>query len=241
MIGKIVPRRLITPTRYSGECGNLVVIERWRYTTSHPRDMAEELIQAHAHEKVMPYLHLPVQSGSDRVLEVMNRKHTKDFYLDLIDRFRAARPDIAFSSDFIVGYPGETEDDFEETLSLVRRVKYAMAYSFKYSRRPGTPAAALEDQIPEAVKVARLARLQALLLEQQVAFNRSKVGTRQRILLSKKGRHPGQLIGRTPFLQSVYVIAPERLIGQSVDVDITGASQNSLTGVVVIEDEQLCA
>jgi len=214
-------------------------ITRWRYTTSHPRDVDEELIEAHKHERVMPYLHLPVQSGSDTILRAMNRKHTADFYREIIEKFRKVRPDIAFSSDFIVGYPGETDKDFEATVQLVKDVNYSMAYSFKYSRRPGTPAAGLANQIPESVKEERLALLQHVLFEQQTQFNLSKVGQRLPVLFDKKGRHAGQVIGRSPFLQPVHVIATERVIGHILDVDITGATQNSLTGAIVLDIPQV--
>lgn len=215
------------------EMANLDGLKRIRYTTSHPRDMDDELIKAHGDVDIlMPYLHLPVQSGSDHILKEMNRKHTKEFYLDIISKLRTARPDIAFSSDFIVGYPGESDKDFEETLNLVKTVQFAQAYSFKYSRRPGTPASAIEFQVAEEVKVDRLNQLQDVLKEQQIAFNQSWVGKTTPVLFEKAGRHPGQLIGRSPYLQSVYVKANERLIGRIVNVDVTGSSLNSLTGDV---------
>ena len=180
-------------------------IERLRYTTSHPRDMADDLIFAHRDlPQLMPYLHLPVQSGSDRVLEAMNRRHGRDLYLSVIERVRAARPDIAVSSDFIVGFPGETEEDFAATLDLVEQVGFAQAYSFKYSPRPGTPAAEME-QIDEAVKADRLARLQDLLERQQRAFNRSLIGRTLDVLFEKPGRLAGQIVGRSPYLQPVQV------------------------------------
>lgn len=206
-------------------------IARLRYTTSHPRDMADDLIAAHRDlPKLMPYLHLPVQSGSDRVLAAMNRKHSVSRYLEIIDRVRAARPGIALTSDFIVGFPGETDEEFEETLGLIRRVQYAAAYSFKYSGRPGTPAADAPGQIAPAVMAERLARLQALVLEQQTAFNQASVGTFTQILIEKRGRHPGQIAGKTPHLQAVQCDGPAALIGQIVDVEITGISSNSLYG-----------
>ncbi|MBX6321850.1 MAG: tRNA (N6-isopentenyl adenosine(37)-C2)-methylthiotransferase MiaB [Rhodospirillaceae bacterium] len=209
-------------------------LERIRYTTSHPRDMDADLIAAHADEpKLMPYLHLPVQSGSDRVLAAMNRQHTAADYLRLVERMRAARPDLALSSDFIVGFPGETEADFAATLTLVEAVGYAQAYSFKYSARPGTPAAALPNQVPEAVKDERLARLQALLRRQQRDFNRRAVGRRLDVLLDRRGRHDGQLVGRSPYLQAVHVEAPDDLMGAIVAVDIRSATLNSLGGTVV--------
>jgi tRNA-2-methylthio-N6-dimethylallyladenosine synthase len=206
-------------------------IERLRYTTSHPRDMTEDLIAAHAENpKLMPYLHLPVQSGSDAILRAMNRGHTTAQYLSLIERVRAARPDIAISGDFIVGFPGETEKDFESTLTLVRDIGYASAYSFKYSPRPGTPAAEREGQVPEAEKSARLQRLQALIHSQQTAFNTALVGRTVPVLLEKPGRDPGQLVGRSPYLQSVHVEADSALIGRIVDTHITGVGTNSLSG-----------
>jgi tRNA-2-methylthio-N6-dimethylallyladenosine synthase len=206
-------------------------VARIRYTTSHPRDMDAALISAH-HDvaALMPFLHLPVQSGSDRILAAMNRGHSAAHYLDLVARLRAARPDIALSSDFIVGFPGETETDFRATLDLARRVDYAQAFSFKYSPRPGTPAAALENQIAEEVKAERLARLQALLWEQQLRFNRSTVGRTIPVLLEKPGRHPGQLVGRSPWLQAVHVEAPAHLLGRIAAVAIVGATTNSLAG-----------
>jgi tRNA-2-methylthio-N6-dimethylallyladenosine synthase len=181
-------------------------IDRIRYTTSHPRDMDDALIQAHKDvEACMPYLHLPVQSGSDNVLALMNRKHTREDYFAVIEKLREARPDIALSGDFIVGFPGETDQDFEDTLDLVRRVKYAQAYSFKYSPRPGTPASVIEDQVPEDVKAERLARLQDLLNEHQIEFNENSVGKEMDVLLEREGKMPGQLLGRSPYLQSVHV------------------------------------
>jgi tRNA-2-methylthio-N6-dimethylallyladenosine synthase len=180
----------------------------------------------------MPYLHLPFQSGADRILAAMNRKHTAADYLRLIDRIRAARPDLALSTDVIVGFPGETDAEFEATMALVREVGYAQAYSFKYSPRPGTPAATLDDQVPEPAKTERLARLQTLLFEQQSAFNRSCLGRLMSVLFERPGRHPGQLIGRSPYLQAVHATANENLIGKIADVDIVRANQNSLEGVI---------
>ena len=211
-------------------------LDRIRYTTSHPRDMDEALIAAHAEvEALMPYLHLPVQAGSDRVLKAMNRAHTAESYLRLIEKIRASRPDIAISGDFIVGFPGEREADFEATLQLVREVGYASAFSFKYSRRPGTPAAAMPDQVAEAVKDERLARLQALLEEQQAAFNAAQVGRVLPVLFEKPGRHPGQITGRSPYLQAVHATAPDRLIGEIVPVRIESAARNSLAGVLEMD------
>jgi len=232
---------------YAGEGGLAALVrrlakvpglDRIRYTTSHPRDMDEALIAAHGEvEELMPYLHLPVQSGSDRILRAMNRAHTAESYLRLIERIRAARPDIAISGDFIVGFPGEREADFQATLQLVREVGHAGAFSFKYSRRPGTPAAAMPGQVAEEVKDERLARLNALLEEQQMAFNAAQTGKVLPVLFEKRGRHPGQLIGRSPYLQSVHVSAPDRLIGQIVTVKIEGAARNSLAGVLASTGE----
>jgi tRNA-2-methylthio-N6-dimethylallyladenosine synthase len=209
-------------------------IERIRYTTSHPRDMDEALIAAHGDlPELMPYLHLPVQSGSDRILKAMNRAHTAQSYLRLIEKIRAVRPDMAISGDFIVGFPGEREADFEATLNLVREVNHATAFSFKYSRRPGTPAAALPGQVAEEVKDERLARLNALLDEQARAFNASQVGKVLPVLFERPGRHPGQLIGRSPYLQAVHATAPDRLIGRIVPVRIESAARMSLGGALV--------
>jgi tRNA-2-methylthio-N6-dimethylallyladenosine synthase len=205
-------------------------LARIRYTTSHPNDMGRDLIAAHADEpKLMPYLHLPVQAGSDRVLRAMNRRHTGEDYVRLIGRVRAARPDIAVSGDFIVGFPGETEADFEATLALVREVRYAQAYAFRYSPRPGTPAAAAE-QVPQEVAADRLARLQALLAEQQAAFGRAQIGRTLPVLLEKPGRRAGQMVGRSPYLQAVHLDAPAALAGSILDVAITAAGPNSLAG-----------
>ena len=213
-------------------------LDRIRYTTSHPRDMDEALIAAHAEvPELMPYLHLPVQAGSDRILRAMNRDHTVSSYLKLIERVRAARPDIALSGDFIVGFPGESDQDFEQTLDLVREVQHAAAFSFKYSRRPGTPASAMPGQVDEAVKDERLARLQALLTEQQKAFNASQVGQVLPVLFERKGRHEGQVVGRSPYLQGVHAHGPDSLMGRIVPVRITGSSLNSLTGELVQEME----
>jgi tRNA-2-methylthio-N6-dimethylallyladenosine synthase len=204
-------------------------IARLRYTTSHPRDMDDELIAAHRDlETLMPYLHLPVQAGSDRILKAMNRRHKAADYLKLIDRIRAARPDIALSGDFIVGFPGETDADFEDTMRLVRAVGYASAFSFKYSPRPGTPGAEMDDQVPEAVKDERLQGLQALLVEQQQAFTVSMVGRTMPTLIEKPGRQAGQRIGRSPWLQTVIVDEKAGRIGDIVDVRITEAGFNSL-------------
>ena len=213
-------------------------VERLRYTTSHPRDMDEALIAVHgSNPKVMPYLHLPAQSGSDRVLAAMNRKHTAARYLELVRRIRAARPDIALSSDFIVGFPGETEVDFARTLDLVEAVRYAQAYSFKYSPRPGTPAAERSDQVPEPVKAERLAALQAVLEAQQRAFNASCVGREFPLLLERQGRHPGQLIGRSPYLQAVHVDARgDARIGDIVPVRVDNVGGHSLAAHIISRD-----
>jgi tRNA-2-methylthio-N6-dimethylallyladenosine synthase len=205
-------------------------VARLRYTTSHPLEMTDELIVLHGEEpRLMPYLHLPVQSGSSRILKAMNRRHDADFYLRIVEKLRAARPDIALSSDFIVGFPGETERDFEETLALVREVRFAAAYSFKYSRRPGTPAAAMHGQVAEAAADARLQQLQALLAEQQRAFNAAQIGRTVPVLVTGAGRRAGQAHGRSPYLQSVHFPGDARP-GCVVGVTIVGASQNSLSG-----------
>ena len=213
--------------------GEIPSVARLRFTTSHPRDMDDDLVALFGdEEKLMPYLHLPFQSGSDRILAAMNRKHTAEEYESLIERIRAVRPDLALSTDVIVGFPGETDADFEDTLGLVRRVGFAQAFSFKYSARPGTPAAKLEGQVPEAAKKERLAALQALLEESRHAFDRSLVGRRVPVLFEAKGRKPGQVTGRSPYLQAVHVEGPEALIGHIAEVDIRAAGPNSLTGVM---------
>jgi tRNA-2-methylthio-N6-dimethylallyladenosine synthase len=205
-------------------------LERIRYTTSHPADMTEELIAAHGEvDKLMPYLHLPVQSGSDRVLKAMNRSHTTATYLAILEKMRLARPDIALSGDFIVGFPGETEADFEATLRIVDEVRYASAYSFKYSARPGTPAAMMEDQIPREVMEERLQRLHERINVHQLAFNAGKVGCDTQVLIERKGRHEGQMIGRSPWLQSVHVQTAAQA-GDLVDVTLVAAGPNSMTG-----------
>ena len=204
-------------------------LSRLRYTTSHPNDMDDTLIAAHRDlDCLMPYLHLPVQSGSDKILKAMNRRHTRDDYFRVIERVREARCDIALSGDFIVGFPGESDEDFEDTMDLVRRVGYASAYSFKYSPRPGTPAADEEVQVDEAIKTERLQRLQALLLEQRDSFNASCLNREMTLLLERKGREPGQLVGRSPWLQPVQLDAPEELIGEIVNVRVSELSTNSL-------------
>jgi tRNA-2-methylthio-N6-dimethylallyladenosine synthase len=208
-------------------------LARIRYTTSHPNDMTEGLIRAHAEvEKLMPYLHLPVQSGSDRILKAMNRSHSRESYLRLIGRVREARPDIALSGDFIVGFPGETDGEFEETLNIVRQAAYSAAFSFKYSPRPGTPAADMDGQVSPALMDERLQRLQAEIIAGQLAFNQATVGKRTTVLLERNGKHPGQLLGKSPWLQSVIVENADARIGDLIEVDIVSAGPNSLGGVV---------
>ncbi len=231
---------------YAGEGGLAALVrrlaripglDRIRYTTSHPCDMDDSLIAAHAEvEALMPYLHLPVQSGSDRILKAMNRSHTAQSYIRLIEKIRTARPDIALSGDFIVGFPGERDSDFEATLSLVREVGYAAAFSFKYSRRPGTPASAMPGQVDEAVKTERLARLNGVLDEQARSFNTSQIGRVLPVLFERPGRNPGQLIGRSPYLQAVHATAPDHLIGQIVSLRIESAARMSLAGELISED-----
>jgi tRNA-2-methylthio-N6-dimethylallyladenosine synthase len=208
-------------------------LDRIRYTTSHPRDMGEDLIAAHGElPELMPYLHLPVQAGSDKILKAMNRDHTAESYVRLIEKIRAARPDIAMSGDFIVGFPGERDGDFDRTLELVREVGFASAFSFKYSRRPGTPASAMPGQVDEAVKAERLDRLNALLDEQQKTFNALQVGKVMPVLFEKKGRNPGQIVGRSPYLQAVHAVGSEDLLGQIVPVRIESSAKMSLGGVL---------
>lgn len=208
-------------------------LERLRYTTSHPNDMSDDLIAVHRNNtKLMPYLHLPFQAGSDRVLGAMNRKHTADEYRRLIARIRAARPDIALSTDIIVGFPGETEGEFAETLRMVRDIGFAQAFSFKYSPRPGTPAASIVDQVPEAAQAERLERLQALLDDQRRSFNASCVGRCLPVLFERKGRDIGQIVGRSPYLQPVYAEASETMIGAVHPVEIAVAHSHCLSGVV---------
>ena len=209
-------------------------LERLRYTTSHPRDMDDGLITAHRDlPLLMPYLHLPVQSGSDRILKAMNRKHTAAEYLSLIGRIKAARPDMALSGDFIVGFPGETDQDFEDTLTIIRETGYASAYSFKYSTRPGTPGANLGDQVPEEIKTERLYRLQELVNQQTTAFHASMVGKTLPVLVERVGRMPGQVGGRSPYLQAVHLEGSTDLIGAIHQVEIIGTSTNSLVGRLV--------
>ncbi len=209
-------------------------LERIRFTTSHPNDMREDLIAAFADQpKLMPYLHLPVQSGSDRILKRMNRKHTAESYIDIIDKLRAARPDLLLSGDFIVGFPGESEADFEDTLALVRRVGYGQAYSFKYSARPGTPAAERKDMVPEDAAADRLARLQALLSDQQRAAQDAMVGRTVSVLFEKPGRLPGQMVGKSEYLHAVHVTDARATPGMIARVRITASAPNSLAGELV--------
>jgi tRNA-2-methylthio-N6-dimethylallyladenosine synthase len=205
-----------------------------RYMTSHPNDMSEDLIQAHRDVPALaPYLHLPVQSGSDSVLKSMNRRHRVADYLEIVARVRAARPDIAFSSDFIVGYPGETAADFDQTLALVRTVGFASSYAFKYSPRPGTPAAEMSGQVDEATKARRLTALQDLIEDQRQTFNRASVGQRLEVLFEKSGRREGQVIGRSPTMQSVFAEGPQSLIGELMQVEMVAVEPRSLHGRIV--------
>ena len=216
------------------ELSHISGIERLRYMTSHPRDMSDDLIEAHgANPKLMPYLHLPIQSGSNRVLKAMNRGHSTNEYLKIIDRLRAACPSIALTSDFIVGFPGETDAEFDETLDIIRDVNYASAFSFKYSSRPGTPAAENTKQIPEDVKSERLVRLQNLLTAQQVDFNQTCVGRTLPVLIEKPGRQAGQMIGRSPYLQSVHLDIEKEALGNIVNAKILAVGPNSLSGQYV--------
>src|SRR4030095_11400792 len=227
---------------WEGSCGGLDGLiralakidglERIRYTTSHPADMTDALIEAHGEiEKLMPYLHLPVQSGSDRILKAMNRSHSVESYLRTIEKARAARPDIAISGDFIVGFPGESHEDFTQTLSIIDAVGYASAYSFKFSARPGTPAAVMEGAVPALIMDDRLQQLQERIATSSLAFNRACVGRDTRILIDRKGRNPGQMIGKSPWLQSVHV-ATDAAIGTMLDVTLTRALRNSLGGAL---------
>lgn len=211
-------------------------LDRIRFTTSHPRDMDDDLIAAFGDtEKLMPYLHLPVQAGSDSILKAMNRDHTAERYIEIITGVRKARPDIAITSDFIVGFPGERDDDFEATMALVDEIDFAAAYSFKYSRRPGTPAADMFGQVPEDVKAERLQRLQARLREQQTRFNQSQIGRTLPVLVTGNARNPGQMAGRTPYLQATHFEGQADMIGSIVDVEITSASLNSVGGQIATE------
>ena len=221
-----------------GVLSNLDGLERLRFTTSHPNEITGALITAHRDlPKLMPYLHLPFQSGSDRILKAMNRKHTMADYFRIVERLRDARPDLALSTDIIVGFPGESEADFQETMHVVETVKFAQAYSFKYSARPGTPAADHSGQINDEVKSDRLARLQSLLSAQQTAFNESMVGRDLNVLWETLGRKVGQIVGRSPYLQAVYADGGTKLIGRITAVEIVGASQNSLRAVIKNVDE----
>ena len=225
--------------RLAGYLAGIGGLDRLRYTTSHPKDMDDELIEAHRDvAKLMPYLHLPVQSGSDRILAAMNRQHTAVDYRRVVDRLRKARPDLALSSDFIVGFPGEDDRDFAATLKLVGEIGFASAYSFKFSARPGTPASAMPDQTPEAVKEERLAGLQQLLGEQESAFNRSKVGAVVPVLFEAAGRKAGQIAGRSPWMQSVHAQAPSRLLGEIVDCRVVRAGAHSLHAEIVTADDR---
>ncbi len=211
-------------------------IVRVRYTTSHPNDMQDDLIEAHRDlPELMPFLHLPVQSGSDRILAAMNRKHRAKDYISLVSRVRKARPDIALSSDFIVGFPGETEEDFQATLALIREVGFATTFSFKYSSRPGTPGSEMPEQVGESERHDRLLRLQELVSDQRDRFNAGFVGQKTDVLLERAGRHPGQLVGKTPYLQAVQVNAPADMIGEVAEIEIVGTSSNSLFGEFVRE------
>jgi tRNA-2-methylthio-N6-dimethylallyladenosine synthase len=218
-------------------------IERIRYTTSHPRDVDDELVAAHRDvPALMPFLHLPVQSGSDRILAAMNRKHTAEDYRRIVGRLRDAQPELALSSDFIVGFPGEGAREFADTLRLIRETGFAQAFSFKYSARPGTPAALMEEQVAEEVKEERLAEVQALIAEQQKSFNEATVARTVPVLFEKPGRRPGQVAGKTPWLQAVHAEAPQRLIGHVLPVAIIRAERNSLAGAVALpEPERACA
>jgi tRNA-2-methylthio-N6-dimethylallyladenosine synthase len=217
-------------------------IARLRYTTSHPGDMAPSLIAAHRDlSALMPFFHLPVQSGSDRILEVMNRKHKRSHYIEIVSRMRTARPDIAFSTDFIVGFPGETEEEFQQTLSLVDEVGFASAFSFIYSPRPGTPAAGMGGQVADAVKSERLQRLQQKIEQHRGAFNTQCIGRNLDVLFEKPGRHPGQVVGRSPYLQPVQVMAPSSLIGEVRTVSITQIGSNSLFGSLAVQDAPMRA
>lgn len=222
-----------TLARLIRELAKMDGLERIRFTTSHPNDMSDDLIAAHGEiDKLMPYLHLPVQSGSDKVLKAMNRKHTAEEYLNVLERIREARPDIMLSGDFIVGFPGEEEEDFQATIDLCNEVKYGQAYSFKYSPRPGTPAAD-RSHVDEDVKSERLARLQALLTKHQTEFQNSMVGKTVPVLLEKPGREEGQMVGKSPYLHAVHMLASKSDVGKVVDAKIVATERNSLSGEVV--------
>ena len=220
-------------------CSEISGVERLRYTTSHPVDMTDDLISAHgAISKLMPYVHLPVQSGSDRILKAMNRKHTAEDYVNIISRLRSVRQDLAVSSDFIVGFPAETEKDFQQTLDLIASVNYASSFSFKYSPRPGTPGAQRADQISEEIKRERLAQLQALLEQQRQSFNKAMVNKEIDVLFEKPGRHEGQIGGKSPYLQAVHVDGPTSLIGKIARVAISATGPNSLTGNLIHKPQE---
>lgn len=224
------------------EVATIEGLERVRYTTSYPAEVDDDLIQAHGDvEKLMPYLHLPIQSGSDPVLKAMNRQHNVEDYKKVVAKLRAARPDLALSGDFIVGFPGETDEDFEATMQFIKDVTFIQAYSFKYSPRPGTPAALMENQIPEAIKAERLARLQALINEQVLAFNVASVGKTYAVLFDRTGKEPGQLVGRSPYTQAVVIEGDESLLHTIQDVLITSAGKTSLKGKLVGAAKRACA
>jgi tRNA-2-methylthio-N6-dimethylallyladenosine synthase len=232
--GQGLDRRIWSLARLIAALAEIPDLERIRYTTSHPRDMAGDLIEAHGRiGKLMPFLHLPVQSGSDGILQAMNRRHRAEDFIRLVERLRLARPDLALSSDFIVGFPGESDADFQATLDLVETVGFAQAFSFKYSPRPGTPAAGMRRQVPEPVKAARLGALQERLDAQAQAFNAATLGRTLPVLLERAGRHPGQLAGRSPYLQAVHVAGDEAAIGQVIDVVITAQHPHSLSGTPI--------
>jgi tRNA-2-methylthio-N6-dimethylallyladenosine synthase len=222
-----------TLARLLARAAEISGVDRLRYSTSHPRDMSDDLIAAHRDlPQLMPQMHLPVQSGSDRVLNAMNRRHTRADYLRIVNRLRDARPDLALTSDFIVGFPGETDSDFADTLTLISEVGFSGAFSFKYSPRPGTPGAEMKDQVAEEIKTERLRRLQEKIDRTQAAFNRRCLGRRFGVLFEREGRYPGQIVGRSPYLQPVQVTAPSSLIGNIAEVSVTEISSNSLFGVL---------
>ena len=214
-------------------------LKRIRYTTSYPVDITPEMIEAHRNiDKLMPYIHLPIQSGSDTILKAMNRRYTVAQYMQVIEKLRAARPDIAISSDFIVGFPGETDEDFQHTLDVVNQVDYAQSYSFKYSARPGTPASLMKNQIPEKIKEERLATLQSLLLNHQKAFNKKFIGQTLDVLLTEKGKQQGQLNGYSPYLQNVHILLDDSFFGQIVKAKIISATASSLSGQIIKEERK---
>lgn len=216
------------------EVAEIKGLERIRYTTSYPSKITDRLVQAHREiAKLMPYIHLPIQSGSDKILKAMNRQYTRDEYRDIINRFRTARPDIAISSDFIVGFPGETDSDFADTIDMVKKIQYAQSFSFKYSPRPGTPASLMKNQIAESVKKERLDILQNLLLEQQKSFNKQTIGKTLPVLITEKGRRKGQFLGYTPYLQSTHVSGDEGLTNKIINLKITDATASSLSGELI--------